>query len=265
MSAEPGKIHNYQIVMKSLPVIGFVIGLLICALVLVIKADVVWIHYLLLMVTTLAGMFGREMLSRYNAVKKELASSREQLDNYKYNVEEIIAARTQELEGKNKALEELAITDPLTRLYNRRYFQHVLRNEMDRFERNPTPLSLLMFDIDHFKQINDSYGHHSGDIVLSDLVDLIQQCVRKTDVFARWGGEEFMILLPGTTIEGAEFLAEKLRRACANHKFEIPQQVTISIGIAQYQVFMSAIDFTKQTDQALYFAKQKGRNRIEAA
>ena len=184
---------------------------------------------------------------------------------HKDNVEQVIEARTQELRGKNKILEELAITDPLTGLYNRRYFQHVLCNEMDRFGRTPTPFSLLMFDIDHFKQINDSFGHHAGDVVLSDLVNLIQQCIRKTDIFARWGGEEFMILLPDTMINGAEFLADKLCRACAKHKFEIPQQVTISVGIAQYQQSMSEMDFTRKTDKALYFAKQKGRNRTEAA
>lgn len=169
------------------------------------------------------------------------------------------------LQMKTK-FEILAITDKLTKLYNRHKFYEIAGNEIERAKRYKRPLSLIIFDIDHFKKINDTYGHDVGDYVLQELAKLIKKHIRKQDFAFRWGGEEFIILLPETNAQGAMKLAEKLRHIIETHKFKKVGRVTISLGVTEYSSGDKDIDeVVKRADNALYLSKKNGRNRATLA
>lgn len=133
--------------------------------------------------------------------------------------------------------------------------------EYQRAKRYGRNLCALFFDIDHFKNINDTYGHDIGDIVLKDLASLVLVHIRETDFFARWGGEEFIILLPETTSENALVLSEHIRNEIASHTFEKVDKITISIGITSLKGNERQNTFLKRLDKALYTSKSEGRNR----
>ncbi|MFH1777422.1 MAG: diguanylate cyclase [Candidatus Omnitrophota bacterium] len=166
-------------------------------------------------------------------------------------------------------IESLAVTDALTGLYNHRYFQEHLGDEMARFKRYNRPLSLIMWDIDYFKRINDGYGHLIGDSVLRNISRIILENVRKVDIVSRYGGEEFAVILPETVIDKAKVVAEKIREAVENRVFVNPQTeaaikdvVTISGGIAECIKHIDKEEFIKRADSALYLAKSEGRNKV---
>jgi len=178
-----------------------------------------------------------------------------------------------ELKKKNRELEEvltqlktLSITDPLTEIFNRRHFWSILENAFARYVRFKTPIACLMIDADHFKNINDEYGHHVGDIVLKEIAKIIKNCLRKVDTAARWGGEEFIVLLPETDKEHALNAASRILSEVSGHTFTgIQRKITVSIGIASLPG--PAIDTPERlievSDEALYAAKANGRNRVE--
>jgi diguanylate cyclase (GGDEF)-like protein/PAS domain S-box-containing protein len=159
----------------------------------------------------------------------------------------------------------LSERDHLTRIYNRRKFLELLKSEMGRANRYNRPLSLIIFDLDHFKKVNDTYGHDIGDHVLAATVDIVSKITRSADVFARYGGEEFVILSPETNVEGALVLAEKVRAAVEQHHYRTDGTITISAGISQLTSEDSSDTFIKKADEALYAAKNGGRNRVVAA
>jgi diguanylate cyclase (GGDEF)-like protein/PAS domain S-box-containing protein len=167
--------------------------------------------------------------------------------------------KIKEMEEK---LKKLSITDQLTQIYNRVKFHDALSEEIKRHRRYETDLSIIMLDIDHFKSVNDTYGHDIGDIVLITLVKQVKKCIRDTDIFSRWGGEEFILLLPYTTTENAEKLAERIRIKIAEHTFEAVGTVTCSFGVSQFLVEDSIETFTKRVDNALYKSKHNGRNLV---
>ncbi len=158
----------------------------------------------------------------------------------------------------------MAITDGLTGITNRQAFGRLLEREMARASRYASPLSLIMYDLDHFKRINDCFGHNVGDDVLKTVAGLVGDSLRDTDLHGRWGGEEFMVLLPETGLEAAGKVAEKLRRAIADHRFEGPGGVTASFGVAQLSAGEDARSLAQRVDEALYRAKALGRNRVES-
>ena len=158
-----------------------------------------------------------------------------------------------------------ATTDSLTGIANRRKFYSVLTAEMDRAERYQLPLAVMMLDIDHFKDVNDTLGHQVGDDVLEEMARLVSGVIRKQDVFARWGGEEFIIMAPSRDLEGMRQFAEKLRSAVESHSFHGVGRVTCSFGVAEYQPHESIEVFFSRVDAALYLAKGNGRNRVELA
>lgn len=178
-----------------------------------------------------------------------------------------------ELRDKNRQLEEvlskvevLAITDPLTLLYNRRHFENLVANEFARTARYKSFAACLMIDVDYFKRINDEYGHRTGDIVLKEISQIIISCLRKVDTVARWGGEEFIALLPRTNKEDSHMAAERILKAISEYKFTgIDGQVTVSIGVASIPdpSIDTAEKLVNASDKAMYEAKRKGRNRIE--
>jgi len=169
---------------------------------------------------------------------------------------------------ENARLFRLATVDGLTGLYVRRYFDIRLKEEVARIKRHGGVVSILITDIDHFKLVNDRYGHQQGDMVLRELAQLFQQLVRQDiDIVCRYGGEEFVIIMPGTGSEGAALLGERLRNTCQNYPFsgqDIPLSVTISGGIASMtgEDDFTVRNFIKTADDNLYQAKAGGRNNI---
>ncbi|MBI1785609.1 diguanylate cyclase [Candidatus Sumerlaeota bacterium] len=173
----------------------------------------------------------------------------------------------QKIEEQQKELERLAKTDGLTGLYNRRFFIERLIEEMNEARKGGTPLSLLMLDLDHFKKVNDTYGHLVGDDVLVRSADRIRHIVRASDVIGRFGGEEFCIALPKTDLDQAVELAEKIRLGINSEQYGVSNgtlfNISVSIGAAQLQP--DAKDITpliRDADNALYRAKESGRNRV---
>lgn len=160
----------------------------------------------------------------------------------------------------------LSVTDALTGLYNRRHLHYCLRAELERFGRYERPLALLVIDCDDFKLINDTHGHLEGDKVLQTLARLIGDALRTTDSAFRYGGEEFVILLPETTADAAVLLAERLRAGfSAQRLLGEAHQSTISIGVAQYQAGESEHAFIHRADEATYEAKRRGKNCVVVA
>ena len=161
------------------------------------------------------------------------------------------------------ALEEMVNSDSLTGIYNRRFFSEFLQNEIAVSERYKKTFCLIMLDIDFFKKINDNYGHDIGDKILKELVEVIKKSIRKSDLFARVGGEEFAVIAPETSLENAIFLAEKIRLNVEANTYSKNIKVTISLGISQYSSKDDHNTIFKRADNALYKAKGKGRNRVE--
>ncbi len=167
-----------------------------------------------------------------------------------------------ELERINTYLHQQANTDSLTELYNRHYFNERLGQEILSAERYNRSLSLILLDIDVFKQINDNFGHLAGDGVLIELAALMQSMVRQSDILARWGGEEFVILVQETNGDFSHLLAEKLRQSIARHDFSLKKKITCSFGVTEYISGETLTDFINRADKALYQAKEMGRNRV---
>jgi len=157
----------------------------------------------------------------------------------------------------------LAITDSLTGIANRREFSEILAREVARAKRYGVPLSLAMYDLDYFKRVNDTFGHDVGDYVLQAVTGLVKEHIRTTDIVARWGGEEFMVLMPQSDRQAARDAAEKLRQAIAGHHFNQAGKLTASFGVVAFEPQDDLNSLLKRVDDALYLAKEHGRNRVE--
>lgn len=168
-----------------------------------------------------------------------------------------------ELEGKNVELKEHSIHDALTGVFNRRYLTEVAEQVLKRGELEERTACFLMFDIDHFKNINDTYGHVYGDEILTDVTRVAQQQLRKHDVLARYGGEEFIVVLYPETLDDAVSIAERIRNAVSKITLPDDQPVTISLGVVQSAAGATIDEIFQQVDKYLYLAKSNGRNRIE--
>lgn len=166
---------------------------------------------------------------------------------------------------KNKQLKTLAITDQLTQLYNRLKLDGILSYEVARSHRDKTPLAVAIIDIDKFKLVNDTFGHQVGDSVLTDVAQIMLKNIRSTDIVGRWGGEEFMLILPNTSLENASKHANKLRKLIEGSSFVPVKKVTISVGIASCREVGCKKMLVELADNALYEAKNNGRNRVELA
>lgn len=166
------------------------------------------------------------------------------------------------VQEQNRALATIAATDELTGLSNRYRMDAAISAEVDRATRYDEPLSLIIFDLDHFKRVNDTWGHETGDRVLKRVAEAVKGIVRKPDELFRWGGEEFLVLAPHTTLEGAVSTAEKLRAAVKSERIPDVGTVSASFGVAQLWPGESASDWFKRADRALYRAKNQGRNRV---
>jgi diguanylate cyclase (GGDEF)-like protein len=158
------------------------------------------------------------------------------------------------------------MTDDLTLAYNQRYLSPRFNEEIERARRSGQPLSILLLDLDHFKSINDKYGHEVGDTVLRIFADRVRSSVRRIDVFIRRGGEEFLLVMPATTLEQARASAERIRRTLADTPLDVGNgqsvRQTVSIGVATWDAVESPEAFQRRADVAMYQAKEQGRDRI---
>ena len=167
-----------------------------------------------------------------------------------------------ELQTALSQLETAAGTDRLTGAWNRRRFDEGASGLMALSNRRRDPLPLILFDLDHFKRVNDTYGHNAGDLVLVQMVQVVRALLRASDFITRWGGEEFVILAPGTHLSGAAALAGKIREAVESTVFPGVGQVTISMGVTAYRPGETLEEWVQRADQALYRAKAGGRNQV---
>jgi len=166
------------------------------------------------------------------------------------------------IEEKNSTLTQLAMQDSMTQLLNHKAIYDLLTQEIQRTMRYSLPLSVLLIDIDHFKSVNDTYGHQTGDEVIKKIAEILRQTCRETDYIGRYGGEEFLILLTNTTLEQAQKFSERVRSNIENADFGAPSPITISGGLNTYKGENAKV-LVHNADEALYLAKTKGRNRIE--
>lgn len=173
-------------------------------------------------------------------------------------------AKKFELETINRALSIQASIDGLTGIYNRQKFESIFKLELQKARRYQRPLTMIMFDVDNFKNINDNYGHPVGDRVLKEITDRVKIALRNSDVFARWGGEEFIILSPETTLARAEQLAEKLREIINETTFSVKEQITASFGVTEFNGTDTNESLVSRSDGAMLKAKRQGKNRIKS-
>ena len=179
------------------------------------------------------------------------------------HLHEALAEKLHKLEAATATISRLARTDELTGLHNRRSFNESFTLALSAARRHGHPLSLISIDLDYFKKVNDTYGHSIGDLVLKEFADLLKEMVRIEDIASRWGGEEFIILLPDTTCEAAVSLAERIRSTFEKQSCSAtPLAVTASFGVAQLQNGENEDDLIRRVDNALYKAKREGRNRV---
>jgi len=218
--------------------------------------------------------FGKRWISSlYEGKKKnnkvKVLSKADSLNHYyqikvsKFNTDEYILNLTDisSLESEIHDLERSADYDPLTNVYNRVKIMKVFK-DLKYSSKHNEMMSLILFDIDKFKTINDTYGHNVGDKVLVELASLVNGMLREGDLMARWGGEEFIILLSGVSIEKAKVMTERIRKEIASYPFDTVKKVTCSFGVTEFTNSDDQIKFLERADQALYEAKETGRNRV---
>jgi diguanylate cyclase (GGDEF)-like protein len=193
----------------------------------------------------------------------ELQKSRRKLEQ----ANRLLRQQNDELQEANQTLEKLSFTDGLTKLQNHRFFQEHLRREIACADRSDEPLVLALIDIDHFKRLNDRFGHAAGDMILIGVADIMRGLVRRSDILARYGGEEFALVPRQSPLRAAVNLAEKIRMAIASREFEIDDEgrpttvkVTVSIGVAAFRGDRGAV--FNEADRALYRAKELGRDCV---
>jgi len=211
---------------------------------------------------------GEKQTDMISEVKIGTGAGQATYELHTHYIEELDLIRVYALDITDRKMAEeeihlLATTDSLTGIANRREFTAMLEREVERVKRYDTPLSLAMFDLDNFKRVNDTFGHDVGDSVLLAVTGLVKKSIRGADVVARWGGEEFMVLMPESDMQAAEKASEKLRLAIAGHPFDTVGKVTASFGVAAFEPQDDLNSLLKRADDALYRAKDKGRNRVE--
>lgn len=196
-------------------------------------------------------------------------SLKEEINNMDENYLKLFAGQIELSVSMTRLIDSVkiqAVTDVLTGLYNRRYFDETLIKEMKKSQRSQRPFTLITLDLDHLKQINDTYGHSAGDKAIASIGSVLLKSARETDIPARFGGEEFALVMPDTDIKGGVEAAERIRSTIASKKIEGVGIITASIGVATYLKHANTLeDLVKLVDQAMYSAKENGRNRVEVA
>ncbi len=204
----------------------------------------------------LAKNISNRLVFTFENLHKSIYEKDEALEHLQNDLENRVLTRTQRIQNKFNEMETLASIDSLTKIYNRFAFF----NEIEQLKGKN--FCLIMFDIDHFKNINDTYGHDKGDYVLSELCKVVDNKLRNGDIFARIGGEEFVIIFPSTTIQAAISIANRIRKDIENYDFKDIPKVTVSLGVIEVKNFISHETILKNVDIALYEAKSSGRNKV---
>ncbi|MGE8001749.1 sensor domain-containing diguanylate cyclase [Lysinibacillus sp. NPDC093190] len=197
---------------------------------------------------------------KINIIKKEHQEMQKMLNE---TLEHKVKERTQELERAKLELETLANTDRLTQIPNRVRLDYVLEEAFEHAQHQEVPFSIILLDIDYFKEVNDEFGHQVGDLVLMNVAEILQNTIREQDTIGRWGGEEFLVICPQTTLNDAVKLSEKLRQQLENHQFPVVQRKTSSFGVTSYVDGDTRNTLLSRCDKALYQAKERGRNCVE--
>ena len=203
------------------------------------------------------------MLNKQRLATEKLQLLADELERVNVNLEQIVQARTNELLEKNLELEHLSVTDRLTGLCNRLKLDQTLDDALNRHQRYHSSFALVLLDVDHFKSVNDTFGHTVGDQVLVAMADMFKSHTRKTDTIGRWGGEEFLIVCHDTDALSATAFAEKLRQKIADHSFPMVGRATCSFGVTAVCPEDTILRMMARADAALYRAKASGRNRVE--
>lgn len=218
-----------------------------------------WVFIISIGVSVLLSLAVFRLLWRY---RLEVEEKNKELLEWNEQLEKKVLKRTEALEDINDELEVLARTDCLTGVDNRYSFMKIAEGEIRRSKRFNDTFSLILLDVDNFKKINDQHGHDVGDLVLIELVKVASRFVREVDTLCRFGGEEFIIMLPKIEEDMAVQIAEGLCIAIANHPFEVVTKVTVSLGVASYQSGLTIDELIKKADVALYQAKRSGKNKV---
>lgn len=203
-------------------------------------------------------------ITEYIAIRHDITELEETKQQLR-TINKAMKNKVDELYTMTNSLEEKANKDNLTGINNRDSFEDSFSIEIERTKENNLPLSLMLFDIDNFKSINDTYGHQAGDNILIDMTSIISNNIKTSDLFARWGGEEFVILMVNTSLEGAMNLAEKLRGLIEVHRFNYRDQITASFGVTEFAIEDNKSTLFEKADEALYVAKKNGKNRVEVS
>lgn len=217
-----------------------------------------------------AGVFTNQRVDVLNLLSAQIAISLKNATMYR-ELESIVQERTLELEKQNTKLERLniqlqtiSVTDGLTQVFNRRKLDEILYYERERYLRYGHPVSVILLDVDKFKNVNDTYGHHVGDQVLINIAELIKSSVRNVDMVGRWGGEEFMIVCPSTNLNQSKTVAESIRKVIEAKRFDEVGAVTASLGVVEINRNDDIEHLIQRVDALLYKAKGLGRNRVES-
>ena len=207
------------------------------------------------------GQLGNAFNTMHNTIKRQIG----ELNAHRDMLEQEVRERTKDLEQANQKLDLISKTDELTGLPNRRDMNETIANEVGRVQRTHKPFCFIFIDIDHFKNINDTYGHACGDLILKSVAQTVRTLLRKYDVFARYGGEEFLTLLPETDLEGAAVVAERFRKKIEQMTVRYADftiKVTITLGVSRYDERLGADRSIQMADKALYRGKESGRNQV---
>ena len=227
--------------------------------------DIIYVSILMIFIALIISYYITKKLRKsFKDYEKHIESKNMQFAQLNDTLEIKVQERTAELEEMKDNLEVLATTDILTNMHNRYSLMKILESEIRRAHRYKTPLSIIMYDIDFFKKVNDTYGHDVGDSILSALSKFVQDSLRDTDIVARYGGEEFVIILPNTTLKDAKYFANRLRVEVQNYSFESVGELTISLGLAELDTNEDIDMLFKRVDNLLYKSKKDGRNRYSA-
>ncbi len=225
-----------------------------------------YIFYIAMFIIVLALIFSyyvsqmvKNSFLKYN---EKINDKTTQLEELNSSLEQKVVERTAELSKVKDNFKKLATTDELTSMHNRYSIMNILSSEVSRCNRYKTPLSLIMYDVDFFKNVNDTYGHDVGDSVLASLSSLVMKNLRDVDIVGRYGGEEFLIILPNTILENAKQYAERLRKEVEAYSFETVGNLTISMGVVEIEPSENMNEIFKRVDNLLYASKNSGRNRI---
>jgi len=178
--------------------------------------------------------------------------------DFKKNIDNVLS----HLKNSLHDLYDAATKDEKTGAYNQRFFKNIFEMEIEKAKRGKQKLSLVIIDIDFFKKINDTHGHLIGDEILSELVKVLEKSLRKYDLLARFGGEEFFVLLPGTSTSHGKRIAERLRKSLSKNSKMKKYEITISLGITEYKNRDTILRMTKRADKALYVSKKNGRDQV---